>query len=449
MPQNGPDFAELEQALSATELPSPPVGLHLLAVSHDQFQACWNLEQSLLARGQRASSRNPSETQLVLRAFNLTRDAQGSEKSNSWTDYAIDGIEGKGYFAVAGSIPKVSASLGLVNRSGQFTPLLSSEAIHLPVDPSLVVSDPETEPTLSEQEKTLTKPAEKPADTQQDFEAHIGEEDLIAQPRQRPAVVEHLSEEEITSRLEELEGLPRPLSTLPDKATLVPTDSPDSAESKDTMTSALENRVNPSEQLDEKEVLKAVWQNLANDPDPEITESIADSASSRDEGNESQDAKDENEGKHSETLASQWEELWSDKAPVAIEAIFVLTGRIQPGTSLLLGHEIIKAQPGGTFIWKKKLNHFSQAWSLIESTLHMPSIPAAPTMQFFLEHATQQRLLEMQAALEISGRVTDPSYTEKLPEALELAADGTFKSSCLLPYGSVILPGLSLVADSN
>ena len=168
MSKDGPDFEELEKELNATELPSKPEGLYLLPVSHNQFQASWNLKAGLLERGQMASARNQSETQLILRTFNLSGEAKTAAQSNSWTDYAIDGIDGKGYFTVAGSIAQISASLGLINHSGRFTPLVSSEAIHLPSSTSSqfdASQNEQTEPELEdhgpETSKELSAPTEE------------------------------------------------------------------------------------------------------------------------------------------------------------------------------------------------------------------------------------------------------------------------------------------------
>jgi hypothetical protein len=55
-------------------------------------------------------------------------------------------------------------------------------------------------------------------------------------------------------------------------------------------------------------------------------------------------------------------------------------------------------------------------------------------------------MLELHAALEIEGKVTDPAYQGLLPTGLNTGPDGKFKLHRMLPDGAVILPGLSLIA---
>ena len=205
------------------------------------------------------------------------------------------------------------------------------------------------------------------------------------------------------------------------------------------------DKVSPDECLDEHAILEQVRKKLAADTDPKITKGVAEPKPLEIGFEEPSKAEDAYNDKGSAVLASQWEELWSDKTPVTINAVFVLTGRIQAGMTSSSGTKSSKPNLEELCL-EEKAQQLQPGMVFDRATLHTPAISAGPTLSF-LGAEDRKCILDIQASLEISGRVSDPSYAEKLPEALKLSQDGTFESSCFLPYGAIILPGLSLVAD--
>ncbi|MGB0744856.1 MAG: hypothetical protein ACPGSB_10070, partial [Opitutales bacterium] len=271
------------------------------------------------------------------------------------------------------------------------------------------------------------------------------------QPAKRPAATEALKEFQISERLDRLNGLPESFkkSTMPLSATHRRTGL---RESESTAKSKHESNGSPapsqSALLMESEILDKVRRKLALEPEPEILESAEPPHNLKEAAQTTESATStvESQVGSSDQLASQWEDLWSGKAPIELHAEFVLTGKLSPGSRLLLGNEIMEPAPGGFVVWKRKLNTFGQVWPLLEAALSHPSVSAGPSLQFFKGVAPSARMLELHAALEIEGMVSDPSYYEKLPSGLSPDADGKFRLSRMLPDGAVILPGLSLIA---
>jgi hypothetical protein len=138
----------------------------------------------------------------------------------------------------------------------------------------------------------------------------------------------------------------------------------------------------------------------------------------------------------------------SDSTPIEMRAEFVLTGKMAAGMKLLLGSEILEPGPDGFFIWKRKLTTYAQIRSLLEAALSTPSVSAGPALEFFRDIDRSQRLLELNATLEIEGRINDFNYMSNLPEGLTVDAAGRFKLNRMLPEGAVILPGLSLISNN-
>ncbi len=431
MPNNISDLAELARKVDATQLPHGNEGIEILPVSRDCFQARWSLSQEALSEGRRIASDNPEDTQLVLRAFSLPPDAHQDELSSVWHDFQIDGIDNSGYFNLPVPSDKINASLGLINQDGRFSPLLRAESVALPAAPP---SKPKTPPAVPEAE---------PAAADQDDRVEEALQTASTFPK-RSTIAQILDETEICTRLENIAGLPEAFKA-PAKAYLaeleaLQSEAPEAATTEAIRTAFQSLPHTPS--LDEGAVLELVRHNMAAQPNPVIEESVEQPAihptNAAEEAGTPCGA--------SEQLASQWEDIWSDKAPVEIRADFILTGKIASGMKLLLGNQIIAPAPGGFFTWKRELESFDQAWSLIVAALSTPVVQAGPALEFFKDVTPAERLLELHAALEIEGQVTDPEYIERLPQALCPDSNGRFKLSRMLPHGAVIIPGLSLIA---
>jgi hypothetical protein len=350
----------------------------LLAVSHDRFQARWSLRQATLEQGYRLASADPGRSHLVLRAFCLGKDAPPDALSGKWSDFAVDGPNGSGYFDLPYPAARVGASLGLKNELGRFSPLLRGDPVSLPAAP------PPPEPPVPGR---------------------------AAESRPEPA----MGEAGVADRIAALRGLPDEL--------------------KGSLGRSPGGTAGRSVSLDESAVMSAVGRALAANPNPEIpaVKTMFNGTPPPAPG-------------ASELLASQWEALWAEGAPIEVRAELILTGRLAAGTKLLLGHEVVTPSGGGHFFWKRVLNGFDQAWPLVQAGLSTPVVEAEPALRFFREAAGAEPLLEIQASLEIEGRVADPGYRARLPEGLRPDEAGVFKLTRPLPHGAVVLPGLSLVA---
>lgn len=129
---------------------TPPIenGIHVLPVSHDKFLAAWSISQDLLDAGFQTASRSKEGAHLVLRAYTLPLDADGSDFSNSWNDYGIEGIANSADFTLPKSAAKIKAVLGVINKSGHFSPLLRGEAVNLPAPPPAPAPDKKLCPAI-------------------------------------------------------------------------------------------------------------------------------------------------------------------------------------------------------------------------------------------------------------------------------------------------------------
>jgi len=141
------------------------------------------------------------------------------------------------------------------------------------------------------------------------------------------------------------------------------------------------------------------------------------------------------------------QELWSGRAPIELQAEFLLYGKLAPGFRLMMGREVVETSSDGMFTWRQSLRAFDQVWPLLRLALHPPAQATGPGVEFFKDVEPASRLLEINGALEVSGRLGDSEYTALLPEGLSVDDAGCFRFSRLLPEGAILLPGLSLVAD--
>ena len=415
MPENTSKLADLARKLERTELPRSRPGVDILPVSHDRFQARWSLSQEALAEGRNIASHNADETSLVLRAFELPADAHEDDLSRVWHDFHVDGIDSSAYFNLPGPTEKISAVVGLINKDGRFRPLARGQSIALPAP------TPTPEPSTAGQ---------------------VTPEPIINEPStKRPQAIVSLNEAEICARLANIEGLPDAFKASAEESlTHVAVKATAAEPGAETIRHAVQS-LPQTISLDEAAILDRVRHNMATDPEPTIEES-----------HEKVIPQNELEAPSaccgaSEQLASQWEDIWSEKAPIEIRAEFILNGKIGAEMKLLLGNEIIAPVAGGFFTWKRELKSFDQAWPLLQAGLRSPIVPAGPALEFFQNIAPSQRQLELHASLEIEGRVSDPDYIDRLPPELSPNREGYFKLSRMLPDGAVILPGLSLIAD--
>lgn len=426
MPKDTSEWADLAELIDQTELPEGGGGVELLAVSHNEFQARWSLTEDILNKGRQLSSSLHNGTHLVLRAFSLPPEAEQNSVSRLWHDFNIEGTENSAYFTLPGPAHAINASIGLVNKEGRFSPLLRAESIELPAPPAeAAVPVPRTSETPAVPEKA---PAER------------------SQPR--PSQFDHraLDEDEIAVRIARIDGLPEsfkaPAQAIAKAMGTGQHDEPVFSEP----TAGASSLPEQAGLLNEHAILDTVRAKLAADPEPTIIETRQARPLRQRDAEASGASIDKVAAGAPEQLASQWEDLWSEKAPIEIRAQFIVSGKIGQGLKLLLGGEIVAPAPGGFFVWKREIESFDQVWPMLRAALATPTVPAGPSLDFFKGVEPSERLFELHSALEIEGHVSDPSYIEHLPSDLQVAEDGAFKLSRLLPDGAVILPGISLIA---
>lgn len=402
---------DTEEKVERSNLPTVDFGVHILPVSHNEFQARWTLSPDALESGRRAAAEASGQTHLVLRAYALGPQSKNSDFSSEWQDFSIEGTDNSAYFNLSTPANKINAVVGIMNKSGHFSPLARGQAVALPAAPKPAVPKPEP-----------------------------------SQTRTIPKSEKVLNEAEISERLEAINGLPDKLKSKPEVLTHQPEAHEPAArpEAAAIGARAASTSVVPSNTLNEVAVLESVRKKMAAEPNPLITESEETPDTTE---TQTKTATYETEtGGASEQLASQWEDIWSEHAPVELRAEFTLTGKIAPNMKLMIGGKIIEPTPGGYIVWKQRLNSFLQVWPLLDAALSSPSVPAGPSLEFFKNVKPSERLMELHASLEIEGKVSDPNYIEKLPGGLQVNAEGQFKLSRALPDGAVILPGLSLIA---
>jgi hypothetical protein len=442
------DFSELDrlnQLINATALPRIEEGIELLPVSHNEFQARWSLSVEAIKKGREMASHDENGAHLVLRAFSLPDASHAEAVSKVWHDYNIEGTDNHGYFTLPGPTEAVNASVGLVNKDGQFSPLVRGESISLPAAaPTAAKAEAATEsPPQPEPSEPETDAAPEPPDALDATPPPEAKDSLKGPSPAPPPPASHkvLDEEEICARLAAIDGLPEffkvPASDALRRNEVFERLDPDAPSASRAGSIP---KLKSSETLNEYAILDTVRSKLASEPEPEI-------APSEEPGSEqSPEVLEAFHAGASEQLASQWEELWTDKAPLEIRACFAMTGKIAPGLKLLLGGEAVEPKAGGFFSWKRDISTFRQVWPILQAALESPSVPAGPTLEFFKDVAPSQRLLELHSSVEIEGCVTDPDYIDRLPEALQAGANGTFKLSRMLPDGAVVLPSISLIA---
>lgn len=141
--------AKIDKLQKTIEQPNEPAvdpGVLLLPISNNEFQARWSLTQETLDSGFRAASHLSGEARLVLRVYSLPTDSKHSDFSNFWKDYSIDGRENNACFSFTAPAVKITAAVGVINKSGRFSPLARAQAITLLLPPAPPTNLPKRPP---------------------------------------------------------------------------------------------------------------------------------------------------------------------------------------------------------------------------------------------------------------------------------------------------------------
>lgn len=136
MPEKNSNSDKGKNRIDQWKLPSAGPALQLLPLSHNEFQARWSLDKEPLEAGRRAASQFEGEPRLVLRAYSLSAEADRSAFSNVWHDFRIEHLESSAFFTLPRHATRIKASIGLINKSGQFSPLVRSDAVPMPPPPA-------------------------------------------------------------------------------------------------------------------------------------------------------------------------------------------------------------------------------------------------------------------------------------------------------------------------
>lgn len=128
-----PRIDSLQNKKEPAKVPEHDLGVLLVPIAHNEFQARWSLSEETLESGLRAASAVSDEARLVLRVYSLTKDTKNSDFSNFWQDHRIDGRVNIAHFIFNAPAEKITAAIGLINKSGRFSPLARAQAITLPL----------------------------------------------------------------------------------------------------------------------------------------------------------------------------------------------------------------------------------------------------------------------------------------------------------------------------
>lgn len=93
------------------------------------------MSQNVLDTGLLTASRTREEARLVLRVYSLPLEGDPRDFSNIWNDYSIDETVNNAYFTLPKSAARIRAVIGVINKSGHFSPLLRGDPIPLPAPP--------------------------------------------------------------------------------------------------------------------------------------------------------------------------------------------------------------------------------------------------------------------------------------------------------------------------
>lgn len=142
MSKENPEIDSLQNNTEPPKVPEVDLGVLLLPISQNEFQARWSLSQQRLDSGIRAASEISGEAHLVLRVYSLPNHSKHSDFSNFWQDYRIDGRVNIAHFTFNAPAEKITAAIGLINKSGRFSPLARARAISLPLPPAPLSTAP-------------------------------------------------------------------------------------------------------------------------------------------------------------------------------------------------------------------------------------------------------------------------------------------------------------------
>lgn len=124
-----------------SKAPAIDDGIFIFPIAHNVFLARWSMSPELLEAGLRTASPSTEDAHQVLRAYSLPSNSERSDFSSTWKDYGIEGLSNSAKFTLPTTAAKINAVIGVINRSGDFCPLLRGHPINLPAPPAAPLPD--------------------------------------------------------------------------------------------------------------------------------------------------------------------------------------------------------------------------------------------------------------------------------------------------------------------
>ena len=384
--------------------------LNLIPVDPHRLFVHWWVAPETLARARREVAGPAEAATLTLRILRLDEPANGAGAPAA-EEFPLGAGWHERFFSLRAPGGRVAGALGIKDAAGQFTAMLTTLPVTLPQAPATN--------GRSNGHAAPPKPAEaRPA----------------AAPPPPPAAPV-LDEQAILARAARLEGLPPELSRLPDPPTMVeaPAVAPETVRDERPAPPPAAPPETPA--LNERRVLLAALaaeltapllprENPAALP---VASGLAQAATAS-------------------RLASQVESPLPG-APVELQAVLVISGRVKPGHRLRLGAQEVAVRPDGGFTCQHRVEYFPAAWSLLLQAAARPESGATPSLELLARLPDAGALLTMDSCVEIEGRVVDPAYRAFLPAGVKADAAGRFRLVRALPPGALFLPHLVLVGE--
>ena len=396
-PQVGPEPAGASESPAAR---AADTHLNIIPVDPHRLFVHWWVAPETLARARREAAGPADGATLTLRILRLDEPANGAGAS-AVEEFPLGAGWHERFFSLRAPGGRVAGALGIKDAAGQFTAMLTTLPVTLPQAPAVN--------GRSNGHAAPPKPAEvRPA-----------------APVTPPPAAPVLDEQAILARATRLEGLPPELSRLPDP----PAAAPETV--RDERPAAPPAAPPETPALNERRVLLAALAAdltavpAARSAPPMVAAGATPAATAS-------------------RLASQVESPPSG-APVELQAVLVISGRVKPGHRLRLGAQEVAVRPDGSFACQHRVEYFPAAWSLLLQAAARPESGATPSLELLARLPDAGALLTMDSCVEIEGRVVDPAYRAFLPAGVNVDAAGRFRLVRALPPGALFLPHLVLV----
>lgn len=380
--------------------------LNIIPVDPHRLFVHWWVAPETLERA-RHDVAAPAAATLTLRILRLDDPVNGDgPAAGEAEDFALGAGWHEQFFSLRAPGGRVAGALGIKDGAGQFTAMLTSLPVALPQAPA------------TNGHAVPAEPAAKAAESSPP---------AIAPPAPPPPA---LDEAAILARAARLEGLPPELRRLPG-------DAPESAAPapvNDELSASPPAAPPDTPAVNERRVVLAAFAaDLTSNPaSPEKPVAAPGGPIPAPAATSSR-------------LASRVETAPAE-APVQLQAVLVISGRVRPGHRLRLGAGEVAVRPDGTFTCQQRVDYFPAAWSLLLQAAAQPETGATPSLELLARMPEAGALLTLDSCVEIEGQVSDPGYRAFLPVGVNLDAAGRFRLVRALPPGALFLPHLVLIS---